>query len=60
MQAQTDLVQLGFAHNPRQAEQQPIVVGTWIIEALAIGQDHPKQRAQLEQLMPIAVIARQP
>src|SRR3954454_21053022 len=60
MQAQTDLMQFGFAHDPRQTEQQPIVVGTRIIEALAIGQDHAKQRAQFEQLMPIAVVARQP
>src|SRR3954463_5514155 len=60
MQAQADLMQFGFAHDPRQTEQQPIVVGTRIIEALAIGQDHAEQRAQFEQLMPIAVIARQP
>ena len=60
MQAQADLVQLGFAHDPRQAEQQPVVVGARIIQPLAIGQDHAKQRAQFEQLMPIAVVARQP
>ena len=36
------------------------MVDARIIEALAIGQDHAKQRAQFEQLMPIAVIARQP
>src|SRR4051794_5968413 len=60
MQAQADLVQFGFAHDPRQAEQQPVMVGARVIEALAIGQDHAKQRAQFEQLMPIAVVARQP
>src|SRR4051794_40658602 len=36
------------------------MVDARIIEALAIGQDHAKQRAQFEQLMPIAVVARQP
>ena len=60
MQAQADLVQLGFAHDPRQAEQQPVMVGARVVEPLAIGQDHAKQRAQFEQLMPIAVVARQP
>ena len=60
MQAQADLVQLGFAHDPRQAEQQPVVVGARVVEPLAIGEDHAEQRAQFEQLMPIAVVARQP
>src|SRR3954447_20529392 len=36
------------------------MVGARIIEALAIGHDHAKQRAQFEQLMPIAVVACQP
>src|SRR3954447_14911282 len=36
------------------------MVSAWIIEPLAIGQDDAKQRAQFEQLMPIAVVARQP
>src|SRR3954454_14792747 len=60
MQAQADLVQLGFTHDPRQAEQQPVMVGGRIVKALAVGQDHAEQRAQFEQLMPIAVVARQP
>src|SRR3954447_402675 len=60
MQAQADLVQFGFAHDPRQAEQQPVMVGARVIEALAIGQDHAEERAQFEQLVPIAVVARQP
>src|SRR5215213_389839 len=36
------------------------MVGGRIVEALAVGQDHAKQRAQFEQLMPIAIVARQP
>src|SRR4051794_884853 len=60
MQAQADLVQFGFAHDPRQAEQHPIMIDARIVEALAIGQNHAEQRAQFEQLMPIAVVARQP
>ena len=52
-------MQLGFAHDPRQAEQQPVVIGARIVEALAVGEDHAKQRAQFEELVPIAVVARQ-
>src|SRR4051812_18225075 len=36
------------------------MVGARVVEPLAIGQDHAEQRAQFEQLMPIAVVARQP
>ena len=36
------------------------MVGARVVEPLAIGQDHAKQRAQFEQLMPIAIVARQP
>ena len=59
MQTQADLVQLGLTHDPRQAEQQPVVIGTRVVETLAIGEDHAKQRAQFEELVPIAVVARQ-
>jgi len=31
-----------------------------IVETLAVGEDHAEQRAQLEQLMPVAVVAGQP
>ena len=60
MQSQLDLVQLGLAHDPGQAEQQAIVVSAGVIEALAIGNQHPEQRAQFQQLMPIAVVAGEP
>jgi hypothetical protein len=35
------------------------VIGAWIVQALAIGNQHTKQRTQLEELMPISVVARQ-
>ncbi len=53
-------MQFGFAHDPRQAEQQPIMISPRVVEALAIGQDHAEQGAQFKQLVPIAVVARQP
>src|ERR1019366_3722300 len=59
METHLDLMEFGFAHDPRQAEQQAIVIGPRIIEPFAIGNEHAEERAQLEQLMPIAVVARQ-
>ena len=60
MQAQPDLVQFRFAHDAGQAEQQTVMIGTRIEQTLAIGDQHPEQRAQFQQLMPVAVVARQP
>jgi hypothetical protein len=51
-----DLVQFRFTHDPRQAQEQPVVVGRGIIQAFAIGNQRTKQRAQFEQLMPIPVV----
>jgi hypothetical protein len=36
------------------------VVSGRIVEPLAIGEEHPEQGAQLKQLMPVAVVAREP
>ena len=60
MQAHSDLMQLRLAHDAGQAQKQAIVVSARIVEPLAIGEDHPEEGAQLKQLMPVAVVARQP
>ena len=60
MQAQSDLVQFRFTHDAGQAEQQAIMIRTRIEQTLAIGKKNPEQRAQFQQLMPVAVVARQP
>src|SRR5215217_7284485 len=60
VQAHPDLVQLCLAHDAGQAQEQAVVVGARIVEAFAIGNEHPKQGAQLEQLMPVAVVACEP
>src|SRR5271154_7146710 len=60
VQPQLDLMQLGFAHDPGQAEQQAIMVGARVVEALAIGDQPPEKRAQSQELMPIPVVAGQP
>ena len=60
VQPQLDLMQFGLAHDPGQAEQQPVMIDTRVVEALAIGDQHAEQRAQFQELMPITVVARQP
>src|SRR5215469_15840810 len=52
-------MQLRFAHDPRQAQEKPVMIGLWIVQPFAVGNQHPKQRAQLEELMPIAVVTSQ-
>src|SRR6185437_4305535 len=59
MKADLDLMQFRFAHDPRQAQEKPIVVCRRVIEPFAIGDQHAKQRAQLEELMPISVVTRE-
>src|SRR3954452_2197498 len=60
VEAHSDLMQLRLAHDAGQAQEQAVVVGARIVEPLAIGDEHPEQGAQLEQLMPVAVVAREP
>ena len=57
MKADLDLMQFRFTHDPRQAQEQPVVIGRRIVEPFAIGNQHAKQRAQLEKLMPIPIVA---
>ncbi len=59
MEPHPNLVQLRFAHDPGLAEQQPVVVGSWIIEAFAVGEDDTEDGTKLQELMPVPVIARQ-
>jgi len=59
MQANLDLVQLRLAHDAGQAEQQTVVIGAWVVEPLAVGDQHAEQRAQLQKLMPVVVVACQ-
>src|SRR5215212_6114545 len=55
MQAHSELMQLRLAHDAGQAQKQAVVVSGRIVEPLAIGEEYPEQRAQLKQLMPVAV-----
>ena len=59
VQANLDLVQFRLAHDPGQPEQQPVVIGTWIEQALAVGDQHAEQGAQFHQLVPVPVVPGQ-
>ena len=52
--------ELVFRHRPLQAEQQTVVDDSWIVRAFGVDDERPRQRAQLDQVMPIAPVARQP
>jgi hypothetical protein len=53
-------VQLGLAHRPLQPKQQPVVVVHRVVDAVGVGQQRTRQRAQLQQLVPVGARARQP
>ena len=59
VQAHPDLVQLRLAHEAGQAQEQAVVVGAGVVEALAVADDDAEHRAQLQQLVPVAVVAGQ-
>ena len=53
-------VQLGLAHGALEAEQQAVVVGRRIVDAVAVGDERVEQGADLEQLVPVAAGAGEP
>ena len=53
-------MQLGFAHGALQAKQQAIVEGRRIIDALFIEDQRVRVGAELQQLLPVDRVARQP
>jgi hypothetical protein len=52
-------MQFRLAHDPGQTKQQTVVIGTRIIEPLAIGNKDTEERTQFEKLMPIPIVAGQ-
>ena len=52
-------VQLGLAHRPLQAQQQPVVVIARVVEAVQVGQQCVEQGTVLQQVMPVAARAGQ-
>src|SRR5215204_2959832 len=57
MEAHPDLMKLRLTHDSGQAEEQPVMVSARIIEALAICDQNCEHRAELKQLVPIAIVA---
>jgi hypothetical protein len=53
-------VQLGLAHGPLQPQQQPVVELHRVVDAVGVGQQRSRQRAQLQQLVPVGARAGQP
>ena len=53
-------MQLGFAHGALEAKQQTIIEGRWIVDALFIEDQCVGVGAQLQQLLPVDGVARQP
>ena len=53
-------VQFGLRHDPRESEQQPVVVIGRIVEPILVGQQDSEDRAQFDELMPILARAGQP
>jgi hypothetical protein len=54
-----ELVELRLAQHSRQPHESPIVLESWIIEPLAVSDQCAEDRADLQQLLPIAIVARQ-
>jgi hypothetical protein len=52
-------MQFGFAHCPFQPEQQAIIEMRGIVEAVLIQDQRLRQRADLEEPMPVHRVARQ-
>jgi hypothetical protein len=55
-----EAAELGLAHRPLQPQQQPVVVVHRVVDAVGVGQQRARQRAQLQQLLPVSARAGQP
>ena len=53
VQPRADQVQLGLGHRALQAEQQPVVEVRRRVDAVGVGDQRSRQRAQVQQLMPV-------
>ena len=53
-------VQLGLGHDPREPEQEPVVVIGRVVEPILVGEQHAKHRTQFNELMPVLARAGQP
>jgi hypothetical protein len=59
-QPRADEVQLGLRHGALEPEQQAVVEVGGVIEAVLVADQRVGQRADLQQPVPVGVVARQP
>jgi hypothetical protein len=52
-------VQLGFGHGAFEAEEHPVVELVGVVEAVFVADQHAREGADLEQAVPVRVVARQ-
>jgi hypothetical protein len=55
-----DQVQLRLAHRALEAEHQPVVVVGRVVDPIGVSDQRVGQRAQVQQLIPVGVVAGQP
>jgi hypothetical protein len=60
VQPHFELMQLGFAHHPRQPQEQAIMITAGVIALLAIGNQGAEYGTQLDQSIPSAIVASEP
>ena len=53
-------VQLGLGHDPREPEQEPIVVIGRVVEPIRVGEQGSEDGTQFDELMPVLARAGQP
>jgi hypothetical protein len=58
--ALAEKVELVFGHRALQAEQQPVVHQTRVVDPVRIDHQRAGQRTEIDQMMPVAPVARQP
>jgi len=52
-------MKLGFRHGTFQTENQAVVEQAWMINSIAIADERMGQATEIEQTVPVGIIARQ-
>ncbi len=60
IQALAQQIEFGFRHGPFEPEQEPVVIQPRVVDALDVGDERAPERRQVEQMLPVGVVARQP
>src|SRR5574341_213440 len=60
VQTNPELVQFRLTHHAGKPQNQAVVIGPRVIEPFAVGDENSEDRAQVKQLIPVAVVASHP